>query len=168
MLGGRPSLLRKRASVPGKRSFVIAGIAAVILQASLLAWIAIVQVRTFALAVDFSIYQHAFVEITRGVWNPDATYVGGVFFQNHGEAIMWPIAILLRWFDPAGALLSVQLFAAVGISLLTMWWIGSVVDRSPQGWDRTNTIMASVCVAVAALNPWIVWSNAQDFRCSRF
>ena len=168
MLGGRPSLLRKRRDVPGKRVFTAVGVCAIAVQAIVLTWISSSQFRTFALTVDFSIYQHAFVEIARGNLNPDATYVGGVFFQNHGEAILWPIAILFRALDPAATLLALQNLAALGVSLLTMAWLRSIVDGSPEGWDAQNTIISSASIAIAALDPWIVWSNAQDFHFEAF
>lgn len=168
MLGGRPSLLRKRRDVLGKGVFTAVGVAAIAVQAIVLTWISSSQFRTFALTVDFSIYQHAFVEIARGNFRPDATYVGGLFFQNHGEAIMWPIAIAFRAFEPAATLLGLQNLAVLGVSMLTMAWIRSLVDRSPESWDAPNTTIASVAIAITALDPWIVWSNAQDFHFEAF
>jgi uncharacterized membrane protein len=151
-------------TVQGKRAFTVIAVAAVVLQATALSWLSILQYASFVLNVDFSLYQHAFAEIVHGNYNPDATYVGGVFFQNHGEAMMWPIAIVFRFFDPAAVLLTVQNAATVGISVLIALWIARIVDRSPEGWDPANTIIASVCAAAGILDPWFVWANAQDFH----
>ena len=70
--------------------------------------------RRFSLTPDFAQYQQAWYLIAHGHLNPYDTMGSFVFWQNHGEFVMWPLA-LLYWVWPHGiTLLWLQDTAVVG------------------------------------------------------
>jgi hypothetical protein len=72
----------------------------------------------FALTPDFAQYQQAWYLIAHGHLNPYDTVGNFAFWQNHGEFIMWPLA-LLYWVSPGGVgLLWLQDAGVVGAELV--------------------------------------------------
>lgn len=118
--------------------------------------------RRFSLTPDFAQYQQAWFLIAHGTLNPYDTMGRFLFWQNHSEFVMWPLA-LLYWVWPHGVtLLWVQDTAVVGAELVAFTWLCEIVQvRSP---GRDGAWLAAAGCVLLAINPWTWWAVSFDFH----
>ena len=118
--------------------------------------------RHFALTPDFAQYQQAWYLIAHGHLNPYDTVGNFVFWQNHAEFIMWPLA-LLYWVFPNGVLLLwVQDAGVVGAELVAFLWLCEIAQRYRPGPDARW--LAGAGLVLLAVNPWSWWTISFDFH----
>lgn len=116
----------------------------------------------FALTPDFAQYQQAWYLIAHGHLNPYDTVGNFAFWQNHGEFIMWPLA-LLYWVSPGGVgLLWVQDAGVVGAELVAFVW-GCELARKYAP-ERDAVWLAAAGLVLLVVNPWSWWSVSFDFH----
>lgn len=98
-----------------------------------------IRVQRFALTWDFSYYYQSWWLIAHGVLDPYTTVHGFFFWQNHGEFLMWPFALLgaiwprpvtLLWLQSAG-LVAAEAVAYGWICDLAASTMAARVDRRP-------------------------------------
>lgn len=138
------------------------GIAVLALKlAGFMIWSALLYHR-FALTPDFAQYQQAWYLIGHGSLNPYDTVGNFAFWQNHGEFIMWPLALLSTFGLPGVTLLFVQDACVVGAELVAFWWLCDLVPRYCGG--RSGTAITLAGLVLLAVNPWSWWSVSFDFH----
>lgn len=116
----------------------------------------------FALTPDFAQYQQAWYLIAHGHLNPYDTVGNFTFWQNHGEFIMWPLA-LLYWVSPGGVgLLWLQDAGVVGAELVAFVW-GCELARKYAP-ERDAGWLAAAGLVLLVVNPWSWWSVSFDFH----
>ncbi|HWG63600.1 MAG TPA: DUF2079 domain-containing protein [Streptosporangiaceae bacterium] len=136
----------------------------VILGLKLLAfgWWSLILFRRFALTPDFAQYQQAWYLIAHGHLNPYDTVGNFSFWQNHGEFVMWPMA-LFYWVFPHGVLLLwLQDLAVVGGELVAFLWLCDIAKRFRLG--RDAAWLASAGLVLLVVNPWSWWAVSFDFH----
>ena len=118
--------------------------------------------RRFALTPDFAQYQQAWYLIAHGNLNPYDTVGNFAFWQNHGEFIMWPLA-LLYWISPGGVgLLWMQDAGVVGAELVAFLWACELAQKYRPG--RDAAWLAAAGLVLLVINPWSWWSVSFDFH----
>lgn len=118
--------------------------------------------RRFSLTPDFAQYQQAWFLIAHGTLNPYDTMGRFLFWQNHSEFIMWPLA-LVYWIWPHGVtLLWLQDTAVVGAELVAFTWLCQIVRAHSPG--RDGAWLAGAGCALLAINPWTWWAVSFDFH----
>ena len=129
--------------------------------AGFLIWSLILYQR-FSLTLDFAQYQQAWYLIAHGQLNPYDTMGRFLFWQNHAEFVMWPLA-LLYWVWPHGVtLLWLQDTAVVGAELVAFTWLCEIVRaRCPEG---AGVWLAASGAVLLAINPWTWWAVSFDFH----
>ncbi|MGO9079240.1 MAG: DUF2079 domain-containing protein [Streptosporangiaceae bacterium] len=116
----------------------------------------------FALTFDFAIYHQAWYLIAHGDLNPYSTLTQRLFWQNHSEFIMWPLA-LLYWAWPHGVtLLWVQDACVVAAEAVAFGWACEIAQRHRPDGESRWLIALGLVLLVA--NPWIWWSVSFDFH----
>ncbi len=116
----------------------------------------------FALTPDFAQYQQAWYLIAHGHLNPYDTVGNFAFWQNHGEFIMWPLA-LLYWVSPGGVgLLWLQDAGVVGAELVAFIWGCELAREFARG--RDAGWLAAAGLVLLVVNPWSWWSVSFDFH----
>jgi len=120
----------------------------------------------FALTWDFSIYHQAWWLIGAGHLNPFDTLNGFPFWQNHGEFLLWPLAVVGKVWPHAVTLLWVQDAATVGAEAVAFGWLCDfAVAREPQPMrTRWPALLAGVGIALLVADPWIYWALSFDFH----
>ena len=118
--------------------------------------------RRFALTPDFAQYQQAWYLIAHGNLNPYDTVGNFAFWQNHGEFIMWPLA-LLYWISPGGVgLLWMQDAGVVGAEVVAFLWACELAQKYRPG--RDAAWLAAAGLVLLVINPWSWWSVSFDFH----
>jgi hypothetical protein len=152
------------ATKPVRRPLGIRRIGYVVLGLKLIAfavWSAILY-RRFSLTPDFAQYQQAWYLIAHGHLNPYDTVGNFAFWQNHGEFIMWPTA-LLYWVFPHGVLLLwLQDAGVVGAEFVAFLWLCELAQRYRPG--RDAQWLSAAGLVLLAVNPWSWWSVSFDFH----
>jgi Predicted membrane protein (DUF2079) len=116
----------------------------------------------FALTPDFAQYQQAWYLIAHGHLNPYDTVGNFAFWQNHGEFIMWPLA-LLYWVSPGGVgLLWLQDAGVVGAELVAFVWGCELARKYAR--ERDAGWLAAAGLVLLLVNPWSWWSVSFDFH----
>jgi hypothetical protein len=129
--------------------------------AGFLIWSSIMY-RRFSLTPDFAQYQQAWYLIAHGNLNPYDTMGRFLFWQNHAEFVMWPLA-LLYWVWPHGiTLLWLQDTAVVGAELVAFTWLCEIVQSRLPG--RAGAWLAASGFVLLAINPWTWWAVSFDFH----
>lgn len=125
-----------------------------------------VRVERFALTWDFSYYFQSWWLIAHGDLDPFTTVHGFFFWQNHGEFLLWPFALLgSAWANPV-SLLWLQCAGLVGAEVVAFDWICDLVAgacRSPLRRAGPGTLAAAGLVLLVA-DPWLYWSVSFDFH----
>ena len=116
----------------------------------------------FALTPDFAQYQQAWYLIGHGDLNPYDTVGNFLFWQNHGEFIMWPLAIMSTIGLPGVTLLWAQDAGVVGAELVAFLWLCDLVPKYRPGRDACWLALAGL--VLLAVNPWSWWSVSFDFH----
>jgi hypothetical protein len=127
--------------------------------------------RHFALTWDFAIYHQAWWLIAHGNLAPFNTTTRTSFWGHHGEAILWPLALLTSPLPSGPAMLALQDLATVAAELVAFLWACDIAtSRSDAGANASMPAAAvAACVLVVLLaNPWTWWSIAQDFHLEAF
>lgn len=138
----------------------------------------------YALTWDFAIYHQAWWLIAHGNLAPFDTTTRTSFWGHHGEAIIWPLALLTSPFPTGATMLALQDLATVAAELVAFSWVcdvvtghnsgaGDVGDNTTgddgHGAARMPGFAIAACVLVLLLvNPWTWWSIAQDFHLEAF
>ena len=118
--------------------------------------------RRFALTPDFAQYQQAWYLIAHGNLNPYDTVGNFAFWQNHGEFIMWPLAVLY-WISPGGVgLLWMQDAGVVGAEVVAFLWACELAQKYRPG--RNAAWLAAAGLVLLVINPWSWWSVSFDFH----
>lgn len=129
-----------------------------------LAWTGVVTSR-FAVTRDFGIYYQAAWLIAHGNFDPFSTLMNMPFWQQHGEFIMWPIALLLRvWPNPLmfGWIQCVFLAAAEWVAFMWLSDIafgtnrGGIGSRNEPDWWGWALAVGGLVLLLA--DPWIYWA----------
>jgi hypothetical protein len=115
----------------------------------------------FALTPDFAQYQQAWYLIAHGHLNPYDTVGHFAFWQNHGEFIMWPLA-LLYWVLPGPGLLWLQDAGVIAAELVAFLWACELARKYRP--PRDAAWLAAAGLALLVLNPWSWWSVSFDFH----
>lgn len=119
----------------------------------------------FALSIDYSIFEQARYLISHGTIDPYTSISHFYYWQNHGEFIMWPLALLSAVFLPNGMfLLALQDISTAAAGLVALMW---VVDRITLPSDRVTRPLRAIIVGTLLIllaNPWIYWSSIYDFH----
>ncbi len=122
------------------------------------------EYKHFELTWDFSIYNQAYFLISHGHLNPFDTILKYHFWQNHGEFIMWPLALLRFILPSTSTLLYVQDLAVFAGQVAAFAWICERVRKR----DLNSFIKPYMFVILGAtllvFNPWPLWSIAFDFH----
>lgn len=127
--------------------------------AALVVW-SVVRVDRFALTWDFSVYFQSWWLLAHGTLDPYSTVHGIPFWQNHGEFLMWPFALLgAIWPNPV-TLLWLQSAGLVGAEAVAFRWMCDLV-RPARLWPAWLAI-AGLVLLVA--DPWVYWSVSFDFH----
>ena len=128
---------------------------------ALCAWSTLLFQR-FSLTPDFAQYQQAWYLIAHGHLNPYDTVGNFAFWQNHGEFIMWPLA-MLYWVLPDGTgLLWLQDAGVIGAELVAFLWVCELARKYRPGQDAGW--LAASGLVLLAVNPWSWWSVSFDFH----
>lgn len=123
----------------------------------------------FALTWDFSVYFQAWWLIGHGSLAPYSTVHAIPFWQNHGEFLMWPLALVgAVWPNPV-TLLWLQSAALVGAEAVAFAWIcdlaGSAASsRPPAARPRWAALLALAGLVLLVADPWVYWSVSFDFH----
>jgi hypothetical protein len=129
--------------------------------AGFLIWSSILY-RRFSLTPDFAQYQQAWYLIAHGNLNPYDTMGRFLFWQNHAEFVMWPLA-LLYWVWPHGiTLLWLQDIAVIGAEFVAFTWLCEIVQSRLPG--RAGAWLAASGFVLLAINPWTWWAVSFDFH----
>ena len=136
---------------------------------ALLVW-CYVLARRFALTTDFSTFEQAVYLIAHGHLDPYSTTFGHPFWQDHGDFIAWPIALLqLLWPHPE-TLSWTQAAATVGAELAAIGWICDIAARVAHrdGARRFPAALVLVGAVLLATSPWVVWACSYDVHAEAF
>lgn len=148
------------------QSFRQIGFGALGLQLVLLILWSNLQSERFSLTSDFSVYHQAWWLIGHGDLNPFTTLNGFPFWANHGEFIMWPMAILGWLWPHAVTLLWVQDVCIVGAEAVAFSWLCDFAGstRSRGSGTSTSILLAGSGLILLMANPWLYWTAAFDFH----
>lgn len=129
---------------------------------------ALVVVSTLAyrgddLSFDYTIFEQARFLIAHGHLDPFDSVNHYWYWQNHGELLMWPLALLTSWTSSGLVLLWVQDAATVVAGLLIVDVVDDVLQRRGVT-GRGRLLPLGFTAALLLLNPWIYWSDAYDFH----
>jgi hypothetical protein len=126
-----------------------------------LVWSTVLYNR-FALTSDFSIYHQAWYLIAHGDLDPYSSVSNHMFWQNHSEFIMWPLA-LFYWAWPHGVtLLWVQDAFVAGAEAVAFTWLCEIARRYRPAGESHWLIALGLVLLVA--NPWTWWAISFDFH----
>ena len=100
--------------------------------------------------------------IAHGHLDPYDTVSRFWFWQNHGEFIMWPLAILYWPLRTGVALLWIQDAGVIGAELVAFLWICDLAKRYRHGRDARWLTLAGLVLLV--VNPWSWWAISFDFH----
>lgn len=166
---GRPRIPRQRAADPpgerqgsGLRRVRRAGYAVLGLKLVAFCYWSSILYRHFALTSDFAQYQQAWYLIGHGHLDPYDTVSGFAFWQNHGEFIMWPLAVLGRVWPNGLGLLWIQDAGVTGAELVAFLLACDLVQRYKPG--RDGRWLAAAGLVLLAADPWSWWAVSFDFH----
>jgi len=131
----------------------------------LLVWSTVLANR-YALNWDFAIYHQAWWLIGHGSLHPFDTLNGFPFLDNHGEVLMWPLALLGLLWPHAVTLLWVQDAALVGAELVAFTWMCDLAS-GPDGCrlrGRLPALLAAIGLILLVADPWVYWTASWDFH----
>ena len=119
----------------------------------------------YDLTQDYAQYAQAWYAIAHGHLNPYDSVFHYPFWQNSGELVLWPLA-LLYFVVPHGIdLLVVQDLMVVGSELVAFLWVIDVLQRARPALSTRAGAVATVAVAVALVaDPWVYNTIAFDFH----
>lgn len=119
----------------------------------------------FALSIDYSIFEQARYLISHGTMDPYTTVSHFFYWQNHGEFIMWPLALISAVLLPNGMfLLALQDLSTAAAGLVAFLW---VIDRLSVCRARLQVAIQMIALGtliILIVNPWIYWSSIYDFH----
>ncbi len=122
------------------------------------------EYRQGSLTLDFGFYNQVTWLIGHGHLNPYSTVMGSRAWQNDGELILWPLAILRDLPPGAFWLKIVQAVALSGTAWVTLSWIVDVV-RSATWKSRLRPELAiGLAAALLVANPLVFSAQAFDFH----
>jgi hypothetical protein len=129
--------------------------------AGFLVWSTILYQR-FALTSDFAQYHQAWFLIAHGNLDPRDTEPGFLFWQNHSEFLLWPVALLYWIWPHAVLLLWLQDSCVVLAEYVAFSWLCQLAEGHPEGRDAAWLALAGLVLLVA--NPWLWWAVSFDFH----
>lgn len=95
-----------------------------------------IRVHRFALTWDFSYYYQSWWLIAHGDLDPFTTVHGFFFWQNHGEFLMWPFALVGAIWPRPVALLWLQSAGLVAAEAVAYGWICDLAaSKMPGTWE---------------------------------
>jgi hypothetical protein len=116
----------------------------------------------FALGIDDMTYHQGWYLIAHGDLNPGNSSFGDLFWQDHSEFIMWPLA-LLYWIPPHDLMLQwLQDAGIVVAEAVAFTWICELVRKHRPG--RDAVWLAGTGLVLLIANPWTWWSASFDFH----
>ena len=115
----------------------------------------------FSLTWDYGIYAQAAHLIARGDWAPYSSIREISFLQNHGELLMWPLAILVWLSGSTRILLVVQAAAVALASAAALHWTRQIVRGSSLTATRGRQVTALIAILIL-FNPWLYWAVSFD------
>jgi uncharacterized membrane protein len=116
----------------------------------------------FALTIDFAEYENAWFLIAHGHLDPLNTVGNGVFWRNHSEFIMWPLALLYWLWPHQVTLLWIQDAGVVAAEAVAFTWLCEIAaSRRPAAGARW---LAATGLVLLVADPWIWWSVSFDFH----
>jgi hypothetical protein len=154
------------------------GFATLGLQFVVLAIWSVIRVDRFALTWDFSVYFQSWWLLGHGTLDPYSTVHGFSFWQNHGEFLLWPFALLgAVWPNPV-TLLWLQAAGLVGAEAVAFAWMcdlltqaqasGPASARSQAGFlsatSLSPALLALTGLVLLAVDPWVYWAVSFDFH----
>jgi hypothetical protein len=126
------------------------------------AWSGLLYDR-FSLTLDFGIYHQGWYLIAHGDLNPFNSMQGHSYWQDHGEFILWPLA-LLNWIPPHDLMqLWVQDAAVVIAQAVAFTWICELAQRYRPG-KKDAIWLAGAGLVLLVANPWTWWTVSFDFH----
>ncbi|HXX89504.1 MAG TPA: DUF2079 domain-containing protein [Acidimicrobiales bacterium] len=152
----------ERWAVP--RWWVVAGSAVLLAHLAVLVVLVAHEYNRFNVSLDFGVFHQAWFEIAHGNLDPQTTTQGIAFWQDHGEFVMWPLALLYWVFPNDGfTLLLVQCTALVAAEAVAVVWVVSLARI--RGVRRA---LAAVCAGAGLIlflvDPWSYRVVVQDFH----
>ena len=133
-----------------------------------LAWSVLLASR-YSLTWDFSLYHQALFLIGHGDLNPYVSTREIVVWQDHGQLVLIPMAILFDVWPHPVTLLWMADLAVVGSELVAFLWMCDVVEARDDmlpDWAKALLPMLGVCLLV--LNPWMWWGVSFDIHTECF
>lgn len=116
----------------------------------------------FALGIDYMTYHQGWYLIAHGDLNPRNSSFGDLFWQDHSEFIMWPLA-LFYWIPPHDLMLQwLQDAGIVVAEAVAFTWICELVRKHRPG--RDAVWLAGTGLVLLIANPWTWRSASFDFH----
>jgi uncharacterized membrane protein len=116
----------------------------------------------FSLTPDFAQYSQAWYLIAHGNLNPYDTMGRFLFWQNHSEFIMWPLAVFYWIWPHTDFLLWLQDACIVAAQAVALTWLCEIAATVEH--DRRRAWLAGTGLALIVLCPWTWWAISFDFH----
>lgn len=125
--------------------------------------------RRYSLSGDFTVYHQAWWLIGHGDLNPFESIGNGPgfpFWTNHGEFIMWPLALIGRAWPHAVTMLWIQDIATVGAEAVAFVWLCdfAAAGHARSRPNRMPELLVVVGLILLVANPWTYWALSYDFH----
>ena len=156
---------RKEWPVALRRARIV-GFALIGVQLIGLGWWSYVLASRYALTKDFAEYEQAAFLLAHGHLNPYSTIVSNTFWQDHGDFMFLPIALVQAlWLHPV-VLSWAQDLAIVGAEAIAFAWICEIAARRAQHDRRLvlPVLLIALGVVLLVANPWIAWGLSFDYH----
>lgn len=109
----------------------------------------------YDLTLDYAFYLQALSSIRHGQFDPFSSVFHYPIWQNTGEFVMWPLALVYFIFPHGIDLLVVEDLALVGAELIAWQWAVEVLEKARPPISTRWVATASVAMAVALVaDPW--------------
>ncbi len=114
-----------------------------------------VQYSRYALSKDFGAYAQAWWEIGHGHLDPFSTLWHTPFWQNNGDFLMWPLALVSSVVPSPIVLLWLQDAVVVLTCAVAFRWAAQLIAQRSPTWPRqARTVAVVVAALVFVANPW--------------
>ena len=116
----------------------------------------------FAVSFDFAQFMQSWTLIAHGHLNPYDTVHSFMFWRDHSEFLVWPLAVFY-WVWPHGVtLLWIQDVCVVAAEAVAFTWLCEAAGRHQPG--RGTPWLASGGLVLLLADPWTWWAVSFDFH----
>ncbi len=131
----------------------------------LFVWSAVLVDR-YALTYDFSVYHQAWWLLGHGNLNPFDTPIGLPVWADHGEFLLWPLALVGDLWPHTVTQLWVQDAALVGAEAVAFLWACDLAGalRAPRMRSSLPALLAATGLVLLVADPWVYWTVSFDFH----